>query len=32
MAVFVIYTHRSNIGRMLRHDEPRAGRLWLLRR
>jgi acyl phosphate:glycerol-3-phosphate acyltransferase len=32
MAMFVIYTHRSNIGRMLRHDEPRAGRLWLLRR
>ncbi|HKE42968.1 MAG TPA: glycerol-3-phosphate 1-O-acyltransferase PlsY [Steroidobacteraceae bacterium] len=32
MAVFVIYTHRSNIARMLRHAEPRAGRLWLLRR
>ena len=32
MAVFVIYTHRSNVSRMLRHTEPRAHRLWLLRR
>ena len=32
MAVFVIYTHRSNVARMLRHSEPRAQRLWLLRR
>ena len=31
MALFVIYTHRSNIARMLRHTEPRAHRLWLLR-
>jgi glycerol-3-phosphate acyltransferase PlsY len=32
MALFVIYTHRSNVARMLRHTEPRAQRLWLLRR
>ena len=31
MALFVIYAHRSNIARMLRHTEPRAQRLWLLR-
>jgi acyl phosphate:glycerol-3-phosphate acyltransferase len=32
MALFLIYTHRSNVARMLRHAEPRARRLWLLRR
>ena len=31
MALFVIYTHRTNIARMLQHSEPRARRLWLLR-
>ena len=31
MAVFVIYTHRTNIARMLQRSEPRAHRLWLLR-
>jgi glycerol-3-phosphate acyltransferase PlsY len=31
MAAFVVYTHRSNIGRMRRGNENRARRLWLLR-
>lgn len=31
MALFVIYTHRTNIRRMLQRSEPRAHRLWLLR-
>lgn len=30
-AAFIIYTHRSNIGRMLQGNENRARRLWLLR-
>lgn len=30
-AVFIIYTHRSNISRMLNGSENRARRLWLLR-
>ena len=32
MAVFVTYTHRSNIARMRAGTEPRARRLWLLGR
>lgn len=32
MAVFVLYTHRSNIARMRAGTEPRARRLWLLGR
>ena len=32
MAVFVTYTHRSNIRRMLAGNESRARRLWLLGR
>jgi glycerol-3-phosphate acyltransferase PlsY len=31
MAVFVAYTHRANIRRMLDGNENRARRLWLLR-
>ena len=31
MAVFVAYTHRANIRRMLDGNESRAQRLWLLR-
>ena len=31
MAVFVAFTHRSNIGRMRQGSENRARRLWLLR-
>jgi len=31
-AVFVIWTHRSNIARMRDGTEPRAKRLWLLGR
>jgi len=31
MSLFVIYTHRANIRRMLDGVEGRAGRLWLLR-
>lgn len=31
-SVFVTFTHRSNIARMLRGEENRARRLWLLRR
>jgi len=31
MAVFVAYTHRSNLSRMLAGNENRARRLWLLR-
>jgi acyl phosphate:glycerol-3-phosphate acyltransferase len=31
MALFVCYTHRSNIGRMRAGTENRARRLWLLR-
>ena len=31
MAVFVIYTHRSNIARMRDRTESRANRIWLLR-
>jgi glycerol-3-phosphate acyltransferase PlsY len=31
MALFVCYTHRSNIGRMRSGTESRAQRLWLLR-
>ncbi len=30
-AAFIIYTHRSNISRMLQGTENRARRLWLLR-
>jgi glycerol-3-phosphate acyltransferase PlsY len=30
MAVFVVYTHRSNIARLRAGTEPRARRLWLL--
>jgi glycerol-3-phosphate acyltransferase PlsY len=31
MAVFVVFTHRANIGRMYQGNENRARRLWLLR-
>lgn len=31
MALFVVFTHRSNIGRMRHGTENRAQRLWLLR-
>lgn len=31
MALFVIYTHRANISRMLDGTENRATRIWLLR-
>ena len=31
MAAFVVFTHRSNISRMLEGNENRAKRLWLLR-
>jgi glycerol-3-phosphate acyltransferase PlsY len=31
VAVFVIYTHRSNIARMLAGQENRVRRLWLFR-
>lgn len=31
MALFVVYTHRSNIARMRAGNENRARRLWLLR-
>jgi glycerol-3-phosphate acyltransferase PlsY len=31
-ALFVIWTHRSNIARMRAGTEPRAKRLWLLGR
>jgi glycerol-3-phosphate acyltransferase PlsY len=31
MAAFVVYTHRSNLSRMLAGNENRARRLWLLR-
>ena len=31
MAVFIVWTHRSNIGRMRSGNEPRLGGLWLLR-
>ena len=31
MAVFVVFTHRSNIERMWQGNENRARRLWLLR-
>jgi len=31
MAAFVVYTHRSNLTRMLAGNENRARRLWLLR-
>jgi glycerol-3-phosphate acyltransferase PlsY len=32
LALFIIYTHRSNIARMLRHEENRMQRVMLLRR
>ncbi len=32
LAVFVIFTHRSNIRRMRAGQEPRSRRLWLLGR
>lgn len=32
MAVFVVYTHRSNISRMLAGNENRARRLWIVGR
>jgi glycerol-3-phosphate acyltransferase PlsY len=32
LALFVIFTHRSNIRRMLAGQEPRSRRLWLLGR
>lgn len=32
LALFVIFTHRSNIRRMRAGQEPRSRRLWLLRR
>jgi len=31
MAAFLAWTHRGNIGRMRRGDEPRMTGLWLLR-
>jgi glycerol-3-phosphate acyltransferase PlsY len=31
MAVFIVYTHRSNVRRMRAGNENRARRLWLLR-
>jgi glycerol-3-phosphate acyltransferase PlsY len=31
MAVFVAYTHRANIQRMMDGTENRARRLWLMR-
>jgi glycerol-3-phosphate acyltransferase PlsY len=31
MSLFVVYTHRANVGRMLSGTENRARRLWLLR-
>jgi glycerol-3-phosphate acyltransferase PlsY len=31
-ALFVVWTHRSNIARMREGTEPRAKRLWLLGR
>ena len=31
MAAFLVWTHRSNIGRMRRGNEPRMTGLWLLR-
>ncbi|MEM1262825.1 MAG: glycerol-3-phosphate 1-O-acyltransferase PlsY [Pseudomonadota bacterium] len=31
MAVFVLYTHRANISRMLAGNENRASRLWLFK-
>jgi glycerol-3-phosphate acyltransferase PlsY len=31
MAAFVVYTHRSNLSRMIAGSENRARRLWLLR-
>jgi acyl phosphate:glycerol-3-phosphate acyltransferase len=30
VAVLVVFTHRSNVARLLAGEEPRAGRLWLL--
>ncbi len=32
LAVFVVFTHRSNIARMRSGEEPRSRRLWLLGR
>lgn len=32
MAIFITYTHRSNIARIRAGSEPRAKRLWLLGR
>ena len=32
VALLVVFTHRSNVARMLRGNENRARRLWLLRR
>ncbi|MCS6946321.1 MAG: glycerol-3-phosphate acyltransferase, partial [Steroidobacteraceae bacterium] len=32
VALFIVYTHRSNIRRMLNGTEPRTRRLWLLGR
>jgi glycerol-3-phosphate acyltransferase PlsY len=32
IAAFVVYTHRGNLARMRAGTEPRAQRLWLLRR
>lgn len=32
VAIFVTFTHRSNIARMRKGEENRVGRLWLLRR
>jgi glycerol-3-phosphate acyltransferase PlsY len=31
-AVFVVWTHRSNVARMRAGTEPRARKLWLLGR
>jgi hypothetical protein len=31
MAAFIIWTHRSNIGRMRNGNEPQLTGLWLLR-
>jgi glycerol-3-phosphate acyltransferase PlsY len=31
VAVFIVYTHRSNLARMRAGNENRARRLWLLR-
>jgi acyl phosphate:glycerol-3-phosphate acyltransferase len=32
LAAFIVYTHRGNVARMLRHEEHRMNKLMLLRR